>query len=388
MVVRLNPAVRLTPPSDVTGRDWTADNLLARRRYRLSVTAAAALVAANRPQSPEDLAKTLANQVGPDRGPDFWERTIATLRSRELIVDEAAIASDPELTWLVNLRRDWSRYGWHEAAEYHALTFDYPCLDYSEALGVLADRSRMRSYQSDEPDSDRFKLDYLSCAETPLPLPLPSPALRVGTAGDLWAGRPQPAPLDRDRLASIISLSFGPTGFMSPRTDSATLLRRSSPSGGARHPSEGYLIVLDVPGVDPGWHHVTIQPFGLRALAGRPTDRQTLEEMFPQAFERFPYRIEALVVITSVFERNMYRYREPRTFRTVHMDAGHIAGTTRMVALSLGLSAGISNSDVATWIEETIGVDGMREGYMLTVALGDGDGAAAPGGVYPVEGAS
>jgi SagB-type dehydrogenase family enzyme len=373
MMVRLNPAVRIIPPSDVTGDRWIAENLLDRRRYKLSAPAAAALVSANRPQPPAELVKALAESDDPDRTPDYWERVIQALQARDLIVDEAAIGADSRLTWLVDLRRNWSRFGWHEAAEYHAVSFDYPCVDYSEALGVLADRSRMRSYQADEPDEDRFKLDYLEQREEPLPAP--SIEFQVGSARTLWAGQPQPATVDLEKLRRIISLSFGPIGFMTPRTDSATLLRRSSPSGGARHPSEGYLIVLDVPGIEPGWYHITMRPFGLRELAGRTTDRESLRTMFPQAFERFPYHIRMLVVITTVFERNMYRYREPRTFRTVHMDAGHIASTVRIVARSLGLTSGISNSDAAEQIEDKIGVDGMSEGYMLTVAVADGIGA-------------
>ena len=68
----------------------------------------------------------------------------------------------------------------------------------------------------------------------------------------------------------------------------------------------------------------------------------------------------------------MYRYREPRTFRTVHMDAGHIAATIRLTARSMGLVGGILVCDNATEIEAALGLDGMSEGYMLTVALADG----------------
>jgi SagB-type dehydrogenase family enzyme len=188
----------------------------------------------------------------------------------------------------------------------------------------------------------------------------------------VWTTPPAAGTIDFDALTDLISLGFGATGFLAPVTDAAPLLRRTSPSGGARHPSEGYVIVLDVPGVEPGWYHVTMQPFSLRRLVGRPKDPVELHQLFPQTFERFPLEVRCLIVVTSRFERNMYRYREPRTFRTVHMDAGHIAGTIKIAARARGLAAGISPSDRARAIESAIGIDGMVEGYMLTVALADG----------------
>lgn len=375
MVVRLSPAVRIIPPSDVPGTDWIAEHLLQRRRYRLSTAAAAALVASSRPQDPERLIERLElmTRVLSD-GVSLvanWEGVVETLKSRELIIDASLVQEDSGLAWLINLRRTWSRFGWHEAADYHTLSFDYPCVDYSQATAILIDRSRMRDYQADDPDIDRFKLDYLDRPE--VGLPGPTAEMSTGTAHSVWNAAEAPRSVNGSTIETVISLAFGKTGSIVPRTNSAPLLRRSSPSGGARNPSEGYVIIREVPGIATGWYHVTMEPFGLRKL-DLPLDDEGLGRLFPNTLGRFPYRTKALVVITSVFERNMYRYREPRTFRTVHMDAGHIAGSLRLTARSLGLTAGIFYCDAATRIEEALGLDGMQEGYMLTVAIADGIG--------------
>ena len=371
MLLRINPAVRLIPPSAVVGDHWIAENLLERRRYRLSASSAAALVAACRPREPHSTASRLAEVDGESRSVEYWAGLIEALHKRALIVDQETIDSDPSLRWLIRLRRDWSRFGWHEAAEYHTLSFDYPCVDYSVAEAIVIDRERMLGYQALETDEDRYKLDYSERSE--VPLPEASAELAAGSARSVWSERPQPAKVDFIGLAKALSLAFGVTGMLIPRTNSAPLLRRSSPSGGARNPSEGYVVVRNVPGVEPGWYHVAIRPsFGLRSL-GIPVDDTSLTEAFPETMRRFPRSVKALVVITSVFERNMYRYREPRTFRTVHMDAGHIAGSVRIVAHALGLSCAIYYCDLAPAVEQAIGIDGLREGYMLTVALGDGD---------------
>lgn len=371
MIVRLNPAVRIIPPSEVTGSQWTVENILERRRYTLSKRAIAVLVASCRPQEPHGLAKRMLEIAGDaDRSDAHWDEVIDSLREHRLIISTKHLDSDPELAWLMRLRKNWSRFGWHEAVEYHSLTFDYPCLDYSMGAIVLTDRERMRGYQAVEPDEDRYKLDY--CQQAGTHLPEPSADISATTARTMWQAGPSSSPVDAKALSTVISLSFGATGSIVPRTESAPLMRRSSPSGGGRHPSEGYVIVRDVAGFERGWYHVTMRPFSLQRIADHPTDDEALQRLFPQSAERFPYPIKALVVVTSVFERNMYRYREPRTFRTVHMDAGHIAGTLRLSARSLGLTVGISYGDAASRIEEVLDIDGMREGYMLTVAIADG----------------
>ncbi|MFJ4633707.1 SagB/ThcOx family dehydrogenase [Streptomyces sp. NPDC088847] len=370
MIVSLNPAVRVTPPSDVTGDRWTAENLLQRRGFVLSRPAAAALVAAARPQTAEELAKRLADIPAHPRPADYWLRILADLRERGLILDQSAIGDDPGIDWLVDVRRRWSSYGWHEAAEYHLLSFDYPCVDYSEAIAIVTDRDRMRGYQADEADQDRFKLDYSERPGTALPK-LDQHLIET-SARAVWQSDVPPAAVGPDTLRKTLSAAFAATGFIVPKTDSAPLLRRSSPSGGGRNPTEGYVAVRDIEGLEPGWYHVTMKPFSLRRLNVPAPDDAALQRLFPNTAQRFPLSLRALVVLTSVFERNMYRYREPRTYRTVHMDAGHIAGTLRVAARALGLTAAVFYCDAATEIEDALGLDGMAEGYMLTVALADG----------------
>jgi len=369
MVVRLHPAIRVIPPSSVIGDRWVAEHLLDKRRYNIPRTAAAALVAACRPQEPDELVKRLMECGGLQDSADFWERMVEDLRGRDFIVDAARLTTEPDIAWLVGLRERWTRAGWSEAAEYHLLSADYPCVDYSEAVGTVIDQNRMRSYQSREPDRDRFKDDYNDHPGTDLPTP--HDVTGTGTVREVFSGTAKPRPATAQSVSALISMAFGATGERIPVTDSAPLLRTSSPSGGGRHPSEGYLVVRDVPGLDPGWHHITMKPFSLRLIGDVACDDVTLGRLFPHTFAEFP-DVRAMVLLTSMFERNMYRYREPRTFRTVHMDAGHIAGTARLSALSLGLSARVCDRDDPIAVEHALSVNGMREGFLLTVAIGDG----------------
>jgi SagB-type dehydrogenase family enzyme len=355
----------------VIGDRWTVEHILDRRRFRLSRSAIAVLIAAARPRSPEDLAEFLAERGTDGRPAEHWLPLVSQLSAKGLLVDEREREQDERLDWLVSVRRAWSRYGWHEAAEYHMLAFDYPCVDYTEAIGILADRDRMRTYQESEPDSERFKLDYAGLPG--VDLPELTADLLPASAREVWQREVSPAPVDFSALSKVLAATFGITGLIIPKTDSAPLLRRSSPSGGGRNPTEAYVVARSVDGLEPGWYHVTMQPFSLRRLDGPPIDGDGLTRLFPNTLRRFPLDAKALVVLTTVFERNMYRYREPRTYRTVHMDVGHLAATARIAARSLGLTAAIFYCDSAQEIEQALGLDGLAEGYQLTVAITDGN---------------
>lgn len=371
MYLQTSPAVTLMPPTEVTRYAWCADHILNRNRYRLSSLSAALLVLACKPRPAGQLRDAVAERSGCG-GADFAvaaDDAISKLREPRLLVTEREMREDARLRWLMRLRSEWRDKGWVEAAEYHALTFDYPCLDYLTGQGWLADRARMRSYYGSEPDTFRAKADY---ADRPLtPLPAPAADMLPLTARDLWTGASAARPLDRGALVTITSLAFGLTGQIKPPPPSAPIFLKASPSGGSRHPTEGYLVVRDVPGMTPGWYHISLLPsFGLRQLGLAPTGDGQAAWLFPSTVARAGLGFRAAIVITSCFDRNMYRYREPRTFRTVHMDAGHVAATVCLSARSLGVSSVITTADAGPRIEEHIGLDPMREGYMLTVALG------------------
>ena len=82
-----------------------------------------------------------------------------------------------------------------------------------------------------------------------------------------------------------------------------------------------------------------------------------------------PFTPQALVVVTAVFGRNMYRYREPRTFRTVFMDTGHLLGTFEMVASALGLQSFIHHAINEEAVERMLGLAALQEGVIGGAAV-------------------
>jgi len=98
-----------------------------------------------------------------------------------------------------------------------------------------------------------------------------------------------------------------------------------------------------------------------------------LERMFAGPFRaRLDRNFEpaAVVILTSVFERNMFRYREPRTFRTILLDIGHVVFTLELACAALGLQFYPQHGVDDLAVERLLGLEGLDEGVMYAVAIG------------------
>jgi SagB-type dehydrogenase family enzyme len=361
-LLRLHPAVRIQPPSSLTGARWTVENYVGLTRFKLPMPGIMLLIAAAVPSSPRDLVRTVADRTG--LAAERVTALLSRLHDAGLLVEAGNEGADvARFAATVDV---WSRSGWEEAAQYHLSTFDYPFVDY-DVGGREIDTGRMHDYVRREPDVSRYKR-YPDAPRLALPEP-GAELLPVELADALRSV--DGTPLDRDRLERLLSMTFAEIGRISTaRWPRAPMVRRTSPSGGARHPTEAYVLALNVAGLAPGWYHVGVSPPELEMLDDELPSESELAELFPLGYVRVPIAVDAIVILTSVFERNMFRYREPRTFRTVHMDAGHLAATLVLAAAGLDVRAHVAYPDNDELIERQLGLSGLREGFMLSVALG------------------
>jgi SagB-type dehydrogenase family enzyme len=358
---RTNPLVRMAPC--VGSRfPWRVTELAARRTFAASAEVVAALALAARPGSRADLCEAIEDALG-KRAPEA-EAIVERLVRSELVVDDAQLSDDAHVQRCIEIQRAWQPRGWDLAADYHCLTYDYPCADYATD-GFTLDRSRMAAYNAEKLDTDRNKI----YDPRPGQLPLRAPAEVALTAplrtrrGDGGARR-----LDWELLESILVLALGPIGYVDPARSPKRFFRRSSPSGGGRQPTEGYVVALDVAGLAPGVYHFGVEPAVLTPVAPLPGAAE-LREVFCASAEAGAFPCGALLILTSRFGRNAYRYREPRTFRTVHMDVGHICATASLLARSTGLRLDVEYGDDPDRVECILGVDAFEEGYQATVAI-------------------
>lgn len=303
---------------------------------------------------------------------DDIETAIDALADLELIVSPDL----PSHQRCEELSRHWAKFGWVDAADYHLATRNYPFLDYS-ADGSREDRSRMVEYARSVPDLDRYKA--YPAATIRIPAPATEAALRTLDVdfAKMWTTNPELQVLDRARAAILMSAVFGQLSSrtLSNRPDiMADAILKTSPSGGARHPTEGYLFALSIDGLDRGIYHFNVEQSSLDRVDGLTLDADKIFDLFSGPL-RAKFEVQAFVVLSSVFERNMYRYREPRTFRTVLMDVGHLLGTTDVVSKSLGINCLVQHGIDDRGIAELLGLNPLVEGIIWAVALG---GSAAP----------
>ena len=105
---------------------------------------------------------------------------------------------------------------------------------------------------------------------------------------------------------------------------------RSNPSSGNLHPTEGYLVLPQIEGLDlkPGLYHYAPKEHGLELRAEFALEHvvRLLAPFPPGAF---------LFGLTSVHWREAWKYGE-RAFRYCNHDAGHAIGTARIAAATLG----------------------------------------------------
>ena len=105
---------------------------------------------------------------------------------------------------------------------------------------------------------------------------------------------------------------------------------RSNPSSGNLHPTEGYVVLPKIDGLDlaPGLYHYAPKEHGLEWRAEFPAeDVARLLAPFPaDAF---------LFGLTSVHWREAWKYGE-RAFRYCNHDVGHAIGSVRIAAATLG----------------------------------------------------
>jgi SagB-type dehydrogenase family enzyme len=120
---------------------------------------------------------------------------------------------------------------------------------------------------------------------------------------------------------------------------------RSNPSSGNLHPTEGYLVLPQVDGLDlkPGLYHYAPKEHGLE-LRAEFTSVHVASLLAPFPPGSF------LFGLTSVHWREAWKYGE-RAFRYCNHDVGHAIGTARIAAATLGwnmlLLDGLSQNTIA-----------------------------------------
>lgn len=356
-----HPGIKIKPPSFLNNNQWIIENYLEKRRYLLNKQGVFIIIFCFNAQQYEDVVKVVNEKLGISR--EKTEDFINKLKNSLLLLDNLS----DELREYEKMKSTWSKKGWGGAYDYHLSTYNYEFIGANHE-GREQTKNRMINYSALEPDSDRFK-EYDNVIESHS-ISYPNEGLVPIPAKEVWnkTGNYR-VEMDKETLCNIVAMTFGKVNEVKPNWNGKPLIQKTSPSGGARHPSEGYIIVKDIPDLKAGLYHYCVGSSALN-LINENIEEIKINRLFPLMSSRAQFRVQAIVVITSVFERNMYRYREPRTFRTVHMDAGHLCSTVEVLSSAYGIKSFVQYGGKESDIEKLIGIDGLEEGYMVSIGLG------------------
>jgi SagB-type dehydrogenase family enzyme len=172
--------------------------------------------------------------------------------------------------------------------------------------------------------------------------------------------------LPLETVSQLLSLVWGVTGYRySPRF--GKLFHKTSPSGGARHPGEVYLMALRVKGLRAGLYHYQPATHQLETIS---TNTSSEKAWLYCARQHFVRNAGALFLMTAVFPRTMWKYQHARAYRVVLLDAGHLCQTFCLVATWLGLAPFCTAALKDTLIEKDLGIDGIRESVLYVAGVG------------------
>ncbi|MFF7898252.1 SagB/ThcOx family dehydrogenase [Streptomyces sp. NPDC007920] len=295
--------------------------------------------------------------------PERVEQTLLDLATRGIFQTRPSKEGEPSF----DHPERWSAYGWRDAYLYHRHIRSLPVPEYATKAGFEQDVEEMRAIAAEEPQPSAY-LDRSALRRVQLRRPEPDTA-RAGVLSDTLTteahqeGPPEPADLEW-----LIRLSFGQTGTRRLPVTGDHIVK-TSPSGGSRHPTEVYPVVLPGTHLEPGVYHYNVRDHRLDLLRrGDLTEFVRRNVIILRNRPNFQPRIA--FILTSVVERSMYRYRESRSYRVLYQDAGHLLQTFAYAGSALGRSTYRGYTMRTAEVADLLGVDELEQMPLAYGVLG------------------
>lgn len=257
---------------------------------------------------------------------------VSTDEASELLDDltDADLLVRPKSTYdtLFEQAREWRNANCREELDYYVTVAD--SMDgYSPSSG---EEWVKRAWEGEEmPDNYKTYDD----AEV-IQLREPDAFETIELGGDALFRPSSTVPNDGDlterQLSELLYLSFGEIDQHSVPGITA-FVKRTSPSGGARHPTEAYVAVRDADDLDRGVYHYSVKEHALELIPDVEVSRLA-EHVPPVAGDDY----KLLVLCGSRIERNMMKYKFPRCYTVVNQDVGHLLQTFRLLSERMGHS--------------------------------------------------
>jgi SagB-type dehydrogenase family enzyme len=173
-------------------------------------------------------------------------------------------------------------------------------------------------------------------------------------------------PVELSLLGNLLGLTWGVRKWVEiPKLGAVAV--KTSPSGGALHPIEAYVLARNVSGLRSGLYHYSAADHRLELLRREANSRQITEYLANQWW----YGGAAFVVfMTAVFARTRWKYNYARAYRAVLIEAGHLCQTFCLTATWLGAAPFCTMAFADSKIEKALGIDGISESVLYVAGAG------------------
>ena len=226
-------------------------------------------------------------------------------------------------------------------------------------------RNQITPHSLDWENKPQVIKSYDNAPLIPLPTQLTLPSQKLSELLTNRNARTKDDKLTLEELSLLLFLSYTITA--KARYGDEDFYFRSAASAGALYPSEIYVAVEDMGGLEDGLYYFSILPHALYRL--RRGGYNTLISRFIEP----PGQNEAQVVFifTSIYYRSAWKYRD-RAYRYCLLDTGHVIENVFLALRSMDLDFTLSFDFNDNELNKFLGIDSLKEFPLATCQVWKG----------------
>jgi SagB-type dehydrogenase family enzyme len=141
---------------------------------------------------------------------------------------------------------------------------------------------------------------------------------------------------------------------------------RPTPSAGARHAFETYILCNRVQGLEPGLYRFVAIP---HKLVAEDLDESITERIAAACFNQYVSQSAATFIWTADVYRMAWRYGE-RSYRYLHLDAGHVCQNLYLAAEAVGAGCCAIGAFLDDEFNIVLGLDGENDFVVYAATVG------------------
>jgi|SRR3989338_8579904 len=154
--------------------------------------------------------------------------------------------------------------------------------------------------------------------------------------------------------------------FSSGLKDNSERKFRFYPSAGARYPIEIYLAARDVEGLESGVYHHNVKEHALEKILEEDGE----DQLKNQIREEWAKEAQLTIIISSIFERSMLKYRE-RGYRLALLEAGMVIQNFYLISSALDLGCCALGNVLDDKLDEILDLDPLEETTIGILVIGN-----------------